>query len=272
MITGEASWAVPGGLPAGGFVVPDPPFHQGTPFTGAALWITDDPVPDPGPLFARLLAGHRQTGLWPLLLTEHAPSPGRPWHQGAISPVPGREVGGLDPAQLLAVRWEREAGLKPERFSFGENAFPGAVRSGWPGLADPATPGGDPDEVAARVVNTPGSLGQLTPYDEAIFLGLVPAGDGAAALAACGWLSNAGGAAELAAVIRSWQRRFGARLCAIGFDTIGLSVAWPPATLDHARQVAAEHAAFCRETAYGADLNEYAAEMLGAPVWGFWWE
>ena len=122
------------------------------------------------------------------------------------------------------------------------------------------------------MVTTPGALSQLTPYDDAIYLGLVPAADGAAALAGCGWISNAGSAAELAAVIRSWQQRFGARLCAIGSDTIGLSVAWPPATPEHARQVAAEHAAFCRETAYGADLNEYAGEMLGAPIWGFWWD
>jgi hypothetical protein len=271
-MSGSEAWPVPGGLPAGGFVVPDPSFLQGQRFTEPALWITDQPVADPGPLFARLLAGHRETGLWPLLLTEQLPGAGRPWHKGELRPVPDRQADGLDAAQLLAARWEREAGLKPERFDFGEGAFPGVPRSGWPGLADPATPGRDPDEAAASVVTTPGALSQLTPYDDSIFLGLVPAADGAAALTACGWLSNAGSSAELAAVIRSWQRRFGARLCAIGSDTIGLSVAWPPATPAHARRVAAEHAAFCRETAYGADLSDYAGEMLDASVWGFWWE
>jgi len=272
MTGGEASWAVPSGLPAGRFVVPDPPFHQGEPFTEPALWITDDPAPDPGPLFARLLAEHRQSGLWPLLLTEHAPDPGQPWHKGAIRPVREHQAGRPDAARVLADRWQHEAGRKPERFCFGEDGLPGVARSAWPGLADPVPPAADPDEVAGAVVRTPGSLGQLTPYEDAIFIGLVPAADGADALTACGWLSSAGGTAELAAVIRSWQDRFGARLCAIGSDTIGLSVAWPPATPDHARRVAAEHAAFCRETAYGADLNEYAAEMIGAQVWGFWWE
>lgn len=42
-------------------------------------------------------------------------------------------------------------------------------------------------------------------------------------------------------MVRFWQQRFGARLCALGFDTIGLAVAWPPQTADHAQGVAAEH-------------------------------
>jgi hypothetical protein len=264
--------AIPDGLPAGGFVVPNPAFSQGEPSTGAALWITADPVPDPGPVFARLLAAHRETGLWPLLLTEQESSSGRPWHAGEICPVPAGRVDRLDAAALLAARWEREAGLKPERFDFGDGTFPGVSRSAWPGPAGPAGPGSDPDQAAAGVVTAPGALAQLTPDAEAVFIGLVPAADGAAALAAIGWQSSAGDVAELAAVVRSWQRRFGARLCAIGSDTLGLAVAWPPATPEQALRVAAEHAAFCREAAYGADLNEYATELLGAPIWGFWWE
>jgi hypothetical protein len=276
---GMSTWSVPAGLPEGGFIVPDPPFHQGGPFTEPALWITDEPVASPGALFASLLALHNQTGLWPLLLTEHTPSPSmRPWHKGEISPVPAQDIDALDADKVLSARWESAASDRPDLFDFGEDAFPGARRSGWPGLADPAVPGRDPDKAAAALVATPGALGDLTPQDDSIFLGLVPAVDGAAALAACGWRSNAGAVAELAVVIRSWQQRFGARLCAIGYDTIGLSVAWPPATLDHARHVTAEHAAFCSETAYsgesgaGAVLNEYAGEIVGAQAWGFWWD
>jgi hypothetical protein len=73
-------------------------------------------------------------------------------------------------------------------------------------------------------------------------------------------------------VIRSWQRRFGVRLCAIGFDTLGLCVAWSPATAEHARRVAAEHVAFCPEIAYHVDIADYAHDLEGNQVWLFWWD
>jgi hypothetical protein len=65
-----------------------------------------------------------------------------------------------------------------------------------------------------------------------------------AALAACGFMSRRGQTAEDAAVIRSWQDRFGARLCAVCFDCLGLSVANPPVTPEHCLRVAAEHLAY----------------------------
>ena len=73
-------------------------------------------------------------------------------------------------------------------------------------------------------------------------------------------------------MIRSWQRRFGVRLCAIGFDTLGLCVAWPPATAEHARRVAAEHVAFCPEIACHVDIADYAHDLEGNQVWLFWWD
>lgn len=287
-----ASWAVPSGLPAGGFIVPDPPYHDGEPITEPALWITDEPVPDVGPMFARLLAAHGQTGLWPLLLTElsapagvtmpaipgmpadflaHLFPAGRPWHKGEIQPIPASRIDELDAGELLARDWDLEVSKAPERFSFGADAFPGLPRLSWPGLAAPASPGAGPDAVTASLVATPGGASRLTGRED-IYLGLVPAADGAAALTACGWWSNAGDTAEVAAVIRSWQQRFGARLCAIGFDTLGLCVAWPPTTTEHARHVAVEHAAFCSEFVYHVDMAEYAHGLEGNQVWLFWWD
>lgn len=290
-----ASWVVPDGLPDGGYIIPDPPYHDGEPITEPALWITDEPVPDVrlGPMFARLLAAHGDTGLWPLLLTEmSAPAgvlmpvisgvsadlirarlypPGRPWHEAEILPVPASRIDELDAGELLARDWNLEVSTGGERFSFGADAFPGLPRLSWPGLADPASPGADPDAVAASLVTAPGGAGRLTMRED-IYLGLVPASDGAAAITACGWLSNAGDTAEIAAVIRSWQRRFGVRLCAIGFDTLGLCVAWPPATAEHARRVAAEHVAFCPEIAYHVDVADYAHDLEGNQVWPFWWD
>jgi hypothetical protein len=172
---------------------------------------------------------------------------------------------------LLARDWDLEVSKGAERFSFGAGAFPGVPALSWPGLADPAPQGADPDAVAAGLVAAPGGAEQLAMRED-VYLGLVPGADGAAALTACGWLSNAGDTAEIATVIRSWQQRFGVRLCAIGFDTLGLSVAWPPATAEHARRVAAEHAAFCSEIAYHGDVTDYARALEGSQVWSFWWD
>jgi hypothetical protein len=87
--------------------------------TEPVLWVTDEPVADAGPLFARLLADHRRCGLWPLLLTmlavpqfsglradlveviSRSNPPGRPWHTGELAPVPG---GKLDAGRILALR------------------------------------------------------------------------------------------------------------------------------------------------------------------------
>ena len=73
-------------------------------------------------------------------------------------------------------------------------------------------------------------------------------------------------------VVRSWQQRFGARLCALGFDTIGLAVAWPPQTADHAQRVAAEHFAFCPDLRSMTTFSEYTESLVGNPVWNFWWD
>jgi Domain of unknown function (DUF4253) len=55
-------------------------------------------------------------------------------------------------------------------------------------------------------------------------------------------------------------------------DTLGLSVAWPPASQEHARHVAAEHLAFCPDLADMVSFDEYARELIGAETWRFWWD
>ena len=52
-------------------------------------------------------------------------------------------------------------------------------------------------------------------------------------------------AAEISAVLRDREQRFGARVVAAGFSTLLLSVAAPPTTREKALAVAAEHFAFC---------------------------
>jgi Domain of unknown function (DUF4253) len=288
-----SAWGLADGLPAGQWITPDPRFAREEPVAGPSLWITDDPVPDAAQLWARLLRAHPRSGLWPLLLVTLAPygpslaryldagEPGerfvrkharRPWHAGELAPVPLAAVDAQDAGEILGRWWDQVAGQ-------GGGAL--AARTPlpfdrWPGLA-PASPGGlDPDEFAAALAESPGGLKELTGRDSGVHIGLVPAADGAAALASCGWISRRGWTEEDAAVIRSWQDRFGVRLCALHPGSVVLSVAWPPAP-EQLLRVAAEHLAY--ETGEGLHDNgmpitfgRYAAELRDCRTWWFWWD
>jgi len=52
---------------------------------------------------------------------------------------------------------------------------------------------------------------------------------------------------EIAAVLRSWEDRFGARLLEVGYAAIRVLVSRPPQTSEAAQLIAAEHFAFCDE-------------------------
>ncbi|WP_051814429.1 DUF4253 domain-containing protein [Kitasatospora sp. MBT63] len=82
--------------------------------------------------------------------------------------------------------------------------------------------------------------------------------------------------AELSAVLRSWEERFGTRLVLLERERLILSVAAPPSTTDAAQAVAAEHFAFAPDTITQGDhetLRPYAAhEVLGRRMWSFWWD
>ena len=142
----------------------------------------------------------------------------------------------------------------------------------WPGLAPSSIPGRDPDQRATSVVTAPRRIAELTMYEGDPYVGLVQAQDGAAAIASSGWLSRAGAVADTAAVIRSWQERFGARLCSLSMDTLGVSVAWPPTNAEQARRIAAEHYAFCPDLVAAGTLDDRARSLVEAEVWAFWWD
>lgn len=59
-------------------------------------------------------------------------------------------------------------------------------------------------------------------------------------------------------------------------DMLYVSVAAPPTTMTEALAVAAEHFAFCPDTAWQGheeSLTEYAAvRVLGKRAWSFWWD
>jgi hypothetical protein len=263
--------------------------------------MTDEPVPEAGELWARLLRGHEDTGLWPLILLTMRPygtalerqkargSVGelriaklarRPWHSGEFQPVPAESVAALDAAEILARWWSEITGVDGGQPHVVPPPLP---FERWPGLAPAGTElsssgNAAADVFAADLAAAPGGVERLTGRDSGIHVGLVPAADGAAALAACGFMSRRSDTAEDAAVIRSWQDRFGARLCAVGFDCLALSVANPPVSPEHCRRVAAEHLAYETPEALveGIDtplsFGKYAARLSRADTWWFWWD
>ncbi|MFE0173309.1 DUF4253 domain-containing protein [Streptomyces sp. NPDC059002] len=257
---------LPGGLPPGRLIVPDPQYSwPGTALpTDPVLWISDEPSPpaEAGRWWGELLRRHRETGLWPLLLGT-LPASGdavlRPWHNGELKPTSSAAVDEVDLAAICADGWE-------ELWEGGQPPYPA-----WPGMAPGASPTGDPDDQALALTgSSEGVTAVCAGSGDGPYLGLTAATDSAAAIMACGWQPEIGSDA-VAAMVRTWDRRFGVRLCSLGFQAIGLSVGRPPRTPGHARQVAAEHVAFCPEIMEFGDFDAYAAALVDAPVWTFQW-
>jgi hypothetical protein len=262
---GGAGRTLPVALPPGRLVVPDPDFDRGdgTP----AYWLSDGPAATAR--WSQLHAAHPQSGLWPLLLRSLDGDPARPWHDGEVDPQPTHEIDRHDAATFLATIW---ADMAQNRWYIGEG-FEDLAPFGrdWPGLAPPGEPTDDPEVVADRCAQ------RLR--DRKARLGLAAAERGADTLARIGWLGpcNYAETPPLAAVVRSWEDRFGVRVVRVGFDTLDLSVAAPPVTAEHALHVAAEHYAFCPDNieqgwADVDDLASYAERIRGQNSWSFWWD
>jgi hypothetical protein len=279
---GGVGRGLPVALPPGRLVRPDldhlnlGPKPKGTTVAPLAYWLSEQPAT--AALWRRLHAEHGQSGLWPLLLQGLDHRPQRPWVVGEVDPEPAGEIDGYDAAGFLATMWtswvelaERAAEETGVSCDFHEVAPFGRA---WPGLA----PAGELLEDPAVVAD--GYAGLLA--DGTARLGLVAADRSADTIAVTGWLGPCNyvpRTAPLAAVVRSWEDRFGVRVVGIGFDTLHLSVAAPPATPQHALQVAAEHFAFCTDNIV-ADLigfspnplAAYAEQIRGERSWAFWWD
>ncbi|MFD8011813.1 DUF4253 domain-containing protein [Streptomyces sp. NPDC058955] len=240
----------------------------------APLWLSDGPAPFGS--WGRIRAAHARTGLWPLLLEPLDGERGfRPWASGELYPEESSRPAAHDPAALLAAWWEGCTSVDEEddplsaEERLAVTAPYGAV---WPGLAPGRTPAEEPDAHAAETAEVFLSLGTDAR------LGLVEAASGAEALAAVGWSGPANhenDTGRIAAVVADWERRFGVRVFAVGFATLRLSVAAPPATLDEALPLAAEHFAFCPDNVWQGhckDLTAYAEHLVGADEWTFWWD
>lgn len=108
-------------------------------------------------------------------------------------------------------------------------------------------------------------------------MGLAAASRPADVLPLIGWDGAANhweDALVIAAVLRSWEERFGARLLRVGFAEIQLLAERPPRTVQAAQQLAAEQFAFCDESAGKGlhDVPSITAHLLSSPTWTFWWD
>ncbi len=72
------------------------------------------------------------------------------------------------------------------------------------------------------------------------------------------------------ALLRKWQRDYGAELVAVSMDTMDVRVARRPATHQEALIIAREHAKFCPSNE--VTITERAAELMQLDWWHFWWD
>lgn len=236
------------------------------------MWISDGPAP--AGLWERLYNERERSGLWPLLLAPLEDTPAfRPWESQELYPQRMSSPGEHDAVALLRGWWE---GLaledQPEDVELLREVT-APFGTAWPGLApSPAlVPATDADGSACVYA------ARLLQSRPGLRIGLVAAGSGADALTICGWngpVNHWSDTGKIAAVVRSWEQRFGCRVVGVGFDTLDLSVAVPPTGMDDALLVAAEHYAFCPANIdQGSDsMAAYAQGLLGEDAWTFWWD
>jgi hypothetical protein len=235
-------------------------------------------VPDPGTVWAALSAAHQETGLVPILLSGTGGDPQdtrRPWDDGEFDPPPDvTELERMDAATVLREMWDGtacEGGEEDEEEEEDEGvvAMRAPFSRQFPGLA----PAEDTPLGQDRIQNV---LTSLRPAR----LGLVPASRPADVLPLIGWggfAPGTDGTLSLAAVLRSWEDRFGARLLDVGFAEIRLLVERPPRTGEAAQRLAAEQFVFCNECTLAgqaglSDVGSITAGLVNTPVWGFWWD
>jgi Domain of unknown function (DUF4253) len=105
-------------------------------------------------------------------------------------------------------------------------------------------------------------------------IGLAPASRPADVAPLIGWDRTGEPALIIAAVLRSWEERFDARLLRVGFSELQVLARRPPRTRQAAQLLAAEHFAFCDECGGRGmtDVPSISGYLMNSPVWTFWWD
>jgi len=233
-------------------------------------WVTARPMTDAGNAWLALSAAHAETGLVPVLLYR-ARQMGEEVSGEAFMLGGGADVGLVDTMSaetILKRGWDTgddflDPYLAQTRAPFGLE---------FPGLAE-----------AERGRLPEATLRAAVAAHQPAFLGLVAAPRPADVPATVGWTGfgiDWPGTAEarslqISTVLRSWETRFGARPLRIGSNMIlRVLVERPPSTFGAAIRVAAEHLAFADECngRSGYSVSDLAADLVGKPVWHFWWD
>lgn len=233
---------------------------------GPVAWATTEPVPDPGRVWAALSGAAQGTGLVPFLASSLDYNPRRPWDEGEFEdPSDTSGLGGLEAAAILQSGWDRSILVLPPEDDEYWTAGRIPYSRTFPGLApreDTAIGRQQVDEI----------LDSLPPAR----IGLAAAGRPADVLPRIGYtgVHSCQPALPVAAVLRSWEDRFGARLLRIGFDEIQLLAERPPRTVQAAYHLAAEHRSFCDECGGNGlrDVSDIAEYLLTTLIWSFWWD
>jgi len=221
-------------------------------------WVTVQPVREVGRLWSAAQDMHQQTGLVPVALVE-------PATELFYQPSDLAALEHLRAADVLADLWEDVEEEEVDRYWLEQRA-PFGRR--FPGLAAGV------QERATHV-----QLSEVLDSLKPAHLGLVPATRPADVLPLVGWFATDAfdNALPFAAVLRSWEDRFGARLLRIGPSAeIQVLVERPPRTEEQAQALAAEHFAFCDEWHIGdqglTTVSEITSAVIGASTWCLWWD
>ncbi|GIH65395.1 hypothetical protein Msi02_62120 [Microbispora siamensis] len=273
--TGMTLRNLPADLPPGRLLTPGGAWGGNGAWTdGPVCWVSDQPVDDLPGKWARLQAACELTGLRPIALE---------YVDDELLPERLSDIEAVDVENYLIDSWKaycayREAARVtpvsydevPEGVEVPDD--PGPPYSVWPGLASADLLHADPDLVACEVVATEifSDPGFATPH-----VALVPAPRSADIPALMGWYFDGPRPAALAAVLRSWEDRFGVRVIAACHGGWKVSVAAPPTTKEQAEHLALEHLLVCPDALYqvGAwTFPEYAERILGSRIWHLWWD
>jgi hypothetical protein len=240
----------------------------------AVAWVTIEDVPEPGRVWAALSAESPTTGLMPFLLGHLPGEPSRPWDTEEFWDLADPAgIDGFDVAGLLEENWDGATHEgEPEQWAEEDPQFVAYIEAtiapfgrGFPGLAPPADTPLDPGELDEVLGSLPARR-----------IGLARANRPADVLPLIGWsgaTNSYRNSLPIAAVLRSWEDRFGARLLEIGFADLSVLASRPPRTTEHAQRLAAEQWTFSNECGTGlTDIPAITAQLLSSPIWRFWWD
>ncbi|MFI0964148.1 DUF4253 domain-containing protein [Streptomyces sp. NPDC021080] len=258
------TFPLPEGLPSG----------RGVPAGSPVMWCSDRLPHDPLDAWTRAQRQQDTTGLRPILCYGDDDHP----HSLDLADIAAVDLEAELEEGWREYRRRRLAWLAapPEPMDCPEDIEPweddpGAPYDRWPGLAPATFPGSgaDPDEAARAAVAR-----LLREGEAGTSLGLVKAGRSADVPAVIGWRAEAP-LPLFCALLRSWEDRFGARVVAAIGATLYVSVASPPRDERQATHVALEHLLTTADNIVNdppTPFPRYAASLVDAPLWRFWWD